>query len=107
MGHDEFGSYLEFMIRGEGVDVSRLKRDEAHATGLVFKEVLSMLILMCIIIERIRQQVTYLKKILTLNTYARQKSCILQVLQPRYRHPHGKLCLQPLMWQKAGVLISI
>lgn len=39
VGHDEFGSYLEFMIRGEGVDVSRLKRDETHATGLVFKEV--------------------------------------------------------------------
>lgn len=38
VGNDEFGSYIEFMIRGEGVDVSRLKRDGEHPTGLLFKE---------------------------------------------------------------------
>ena len=38
VGNDEFGSYIEFMIRGEGVDVSRLKRDNENPTGLLFKE---------------------------------------------------------------------
>jgi 2-dehydro-3-deoxygluconokinase len=38
VGDDEFGSYLEFMIRGENVDVSRVIRDEQHQTGLLFKE---------------------------------------------------------------------
>lgn len=38
VGNDEFGRYLEFMIRGEGVDVSRLIIDDRYPTGLVFKE---------------------------------------------------------------------
>ncbi len=38
VGNDEFGRYLEFMIRGEGVDVSRIIVDEQHQTGLLFKE---------------------------------------------------------------------
>lgn len=38
VGNDEFGRYLEFMIRGEGVDVSRLIKDTEHQTGLLFKE---------------------------------------------------------------------
>ncbi len=38
LGQDEFGSYIEFMIRGEGIDVSRIRRDKEHQTGLLFKE---------------------------------------------------------------------
>ncbi|MDC7219138.1 MAG: sugar kinase [Spirochaetales bacterium] len=38
VGDDEFGRYLQFMIRGEGVDVSRVTLDEEHKTGLLFKE---------------------------------------------------------------------
>lgn len=38
VGHDEFGRYIEFMIRGEGVDVSRIIVDKEHQTGLLFKE---------------------------------------------------------------------
>ncbi len=38
VGDDEFGRYLEFMIRGEGVDVSRIIFDNKHQTGLLFKE---------------------------------------------------------------------
>lgn len=38
VGHDEFGRYIEFMIRGEGVDVSRVIKDKSHQTGLLFKE---------------------------------------------------------------------
>ncbi|MDC7224145.1 MAG: sugar kinase, partial [Spirochaetales bacterium] len=38
MGDDEFGRYIEFMIRGEGVDVSRVMKDDRHQTGLLFKE---------------------------------------------------------------------
>lgn len=38
VGNDEFGRYLEFMIRGEGADVSRLIVDNEHQTGLLFKE---------------------------------------------------------------------
>ncbi|NJB37856.1 sugar kinase [Croceivirga sp. JEA036] len=38
VGDDEFGRYLEFMVRGEGVDVSRLIKDKKHSTGLLFKE---------------------------------------------------------------------
>ncbi|WP_282036674.1 sugar kinase [Saccharicrinis aurantiacus] len=38
VGDDEFGRYLEFMIRGEGVDVSQLRVDKEHQTGLLFKE---------------------------------------------------------------------
>ncbi len=38
LGDDEFGRYIEFMIRGEGIDVSRVVKDAAHSTGLLFKE---------------------------------------------------------------------
>lgn len=38
LGNDEFGRYIEFMIRGEGVDVSRTINDKDHPTGLLFKE---------------------------------------------------------------------
>lgn len=38
LGDDEFGRYIEFMIRGEGIDVSRVIKDSAHSTGLLFKE---------------------------------------------------------------------
>ena len=38
LGDDEFGRYIEFMVRGEGIDVSRIIRDENHQTGLLFKE---------------------------------------------------------------------
>ncbi len=38
VGNDEFGRYLEFIIRGEGVDVSRIIVDKEHQTGLLFKE---------------------------------------------------------------------
>lgn len=38
LGDDEFGSYIEFMVRGEGIDVSRIIRDSKHQTGLLFKE---------------------------------------------------------------------
>lgn len=37
-GDDEFGRYIEFMVRGEGIDVSRSIIDKEHKTGLVFKE---------------------------------------------------------------------
>ncbi|MFW6308658.1 MAG: sugar kinase [bacterium] len=38
LGNDSFGDYLEFFIRGEGVDVSRVKRDNDYPTGLMIKE---------------------------------------------------------------------
>lgn len=38
LGHDEFGRYIQFMVRGEGVDVSRVIEDLDHQTGLLFKE---------------------------------------------------------------------
>lgn len=38
LGDDEFGRYIEFVIRGEGVDVSRIKTDNLHRTGIMFKE---------------------------------------------------------------------
>lgn len=38
VGDDEFGRYIEFMIRGEGVDVSRVLKDSENQTGLLFKE---------------------------------------------------------------------
>ncbi|MTI60408.1 MAG: sugar kinase [Firmicutes bacterium] len=38
LGRDSFGDYVEAFIRGEGVDVSRVKRDENHLTGLMVKE---------------------------------------------------------------------
>lgn len=38
LGKDGFGDYIESFIRGEGVDVSQVKRDEEHPTGVFFKE---------------------------------------------------------------------
>lgn len=38
VGADEFGRYITFMIRGEGIDVSRVIQDDKHPTGLLFKE---------------------------------------------------------------------
>ncbi len=38
LGKDGFGDYIESFIRGEGVDVSQVKRDEHHPTGVFFKE---------------------------------------------------------------------
>lgn len=38
VGDDEFGRYIQFMIRGEGVDVTRVIPDNEHQTGLLFKE---------------------------------------------------------------------
>lgn len=38
LGKDPLGDYVEFFIRGEGVDVSQVKRDEEHRTGLLIKE---------------------------------------------------------------------
>lgn len=38
LGDDEFGRYITFMVRGEGIDVSRTIYDKEHATGLLFKE---------------------------------------------------------------------
>ncbi len=41
VGNDEFGRYIKNTIRGEGVDVSRLKFTSEASTGLLFKERLS------------------------------------------------------------------
>ncbi|WP_058485728.1 sugar kinase [Defluviitalea phaphyphila] len=38
LGDDEFGRYIKSVIRGEGVDVSRVITDSKHNTGLLFKE---------------------------------------------------------------------
>ncbi|GKX30797.1 2-dehydro-3-deoxygluconokinase [Vallitalea longa] len=38
LGDDEFGRYIECFIRGEGVDISRVIKDEERSTGLLFKE---------------------------------------------------------------------
>jgi len=38
LGNDEFGRYIKGIIRGEGVDVSRVRIDEIRSTGLLFKE---------------------------------------------------------------------
>ncbi|MFO8059838.1 MAG: sugar kinase [Bacillota bacterium] len=38
LGRDSFGDYVESFIRGEGVDVSRVKRDDSRPTGLMVKE---------------------------------------------------------------------
>ncbi|UOQ48393.1 sugar kinase [Gracilibacillus caseinilyticus] len=39
LGNDEFGTFILNSIRGEGVDVSQVKRDDEHPTGLYFKEI--------------------------------------------------------------------
>lgn len=38
IGDDEFGRYIKAIIRGEGVDVSRVVTDPHNNTGLLFKE---------------------------------------------------------------------
>lgn len=38
LGNDEFGRYIECFIRGEGVDISRVIKDDTKSTGLLFKE---------------------------------------------------------------------
>ncbi|KAJ52603.1 2-dehydro-3-deoxygluconokinase [Clostridium tetanomorphum] len=38
LGNDEFGRYIQSTIRGEGVDVSKLKFTNEASTGLLFKE---------------------------------------------------------------------
>ncbi|WP_309091716.1 sugar kinase [Domibacillus sp.] len=38
LGEDEFGDAMEIFIRGEGVDVSYVTRDEQAPTGVFFKE---------------------------------------------------------------------
>ncbi|KEH93822.1 sugar kinase [Clostridium novyi] len=38
LGNDEFGKYIQNTIRGEGVDVSRLKFTNESSTGILFKE---------------------------------------------------------------------
>lgn len=42
LGGDSFGDYIESFVRGEGVDVSRVKRDSDHPTGLMVKERLEL-----------------------------------------------------------------
>jgi 2-dehydro-3-deoxygluconokinase len=38
VGDDEFGRAIQFRLRGEGVDISRLRVDAEAPTGLVFRE---------------------------------------------------------------------
>lgn len=38
LGDDEFGRYIQSVIRGENVDVSRVKIDKERNTGILFKE---------------------------------------------------------------------
>jgi len=38
LGNDEFGRYIQNTVRGEGVDVSRLRFDDEASTGILFKE---------------------------------------------------------------------
>jgi 2-dehydro-3-deoxygluconokinase len=38
LGNDEFGRYIQAVIRGEGVDISRVIEDEEKGTGILFKE---------------------------------------------------------------------
>ncbi|MGP4041467.1 sugar kinase [Gracilibacillus sp. D59] len=39
LGQDEFGTYILNTVRGEGIDVSHVKRDPDFPTGLYFKEI--------------------------------------------------------------------
>ncbi|RAK12581.1 5-dehydro-2-deoxygluconokinase [Halanaerobium saccharolyticum] len=41
LGKDPMGDYLEFFIRGEGVDVSQVKRDKKSNTGLMIKDIIN------------------------------------------------------------------
>ena len=38
LGNDEFGRYIQATIRGEGVDVSRVRVEPLKSTGILFKE---------------------------------------------------------------------
>ncbi len=38
LGDDEFGHYIRTSLRGEGVDVSRVRMDPNHPTGVMFRE---------------------------------------------------------------------
>jgi 2-dehydro-3-deoxygluconokinase len=38
LGKDEFGRYIQNTVRGEGVDVSRVRFDNEASTGILFKE---------------------------------------------------------------------
>lgn len=38
LGEDEFGRYIQSVIRGENVDISRVKLDNGRSTGILFKE---------------------------------------------------------------------
>lgn len=41
LGKDPLGDYIEFFVRGEGVDVSQVKRDENYNTGLMIKDIIN------------------------------------------------------------------
>lgn len=41
LGKDPLGDYIEFFVRGEGVDVSQVKRTENHNTGLMIKDIIN------------------------------------------------------------------
>jgi len=41
LGDDPLGDFVEFSVRGEGVDLAELKRDSERPTGLMIKEILS------------------------------------------------------------------
>jgi len=38
LGDDEFGRYIQLIIRGEGIDISKVKIDKKRNTGILFKE---------------------------------------------------------------------
>lgn len=38
VGDDEFGKTITTFLRGEGIDISQVKRDKTHSTGIYFKE---------------------------------------------------------------------
>lgn len=41
LGKDEFGNYIISSVRGEGVDVSQVTKDESAPTGVFFKSILN------------------------------------------------------------------
>jgi len=38
LGDDEFGRYIEYALKGEGIDLSQVKLDPTRPTGILFKE---------------------------------------------------------------------
>ena len=38
LGDDEFGRYVQYALRGEGIDLSQVTLDSALPTGILFKE---------------------------------------------------------------------